>query len=54
MNPNIRRENETQKEFRARRREENLNQRKRQKRGSLLWNSKTDGTYVRKIHGVLK
>lgn len=52
MNPNVRRQNETQAAFRIRRRAENAYAKKRA-RGRVVWDSVTRGTYVRAVHGAL-
>lgn len=52
MNPNVRKQNETQKAFRARRKEE-VKADKVRARGRVVWDSKKQGTYERAKHGAL-
>lgn len=52
MDPNVRRQNETQRNFKARRRMENWALRHR--KGRLLWDSLRRGTYRRHQHGPLR
>lgn len=51
MNPNVRKSNESQKQYKERLREQN----KAGKGGRtrMLWNSTAQGTYVRAKHGEL-
>ena len=51
MNPNQRKSTETQKEFKERRRRENVKSNARPYR--VLWDSQSYGTYVRAKHGEL-
>ena len=51
-NPNVRRPNETQEKYKARRNAEAKAEKQRTK-GVNVWNSKRKGTYVRAKHGEL-
>jgi len=52
MNPNVRKQNETQENFRARRKAE-IKKEKLHAKGRVVWDSKRQGTYERKKHGVI-
>lgn len=52
MNSNVRKANETQKDFRARRKEECKADKLRAK-GRIVWDSAKQGTYERAKHGAL-
>jgi hypothetical protein len=52
MNPNVRKQNEKQSAFRARRKAEQKAEKLRSK-GRTIWDSQQRGTYERAKHGAL-